>query len=181
MEEDVAWGVHKVHPCGTPNREDAWRSHPVHHDVQLVHPLRYHTLWSVPMDSSWKQGGEACAELTLMTPSKCWILLRYQILSNLGWVRFFLELVWILTRILIWKSLYISTGNWWWSVVPLISPWRWKATSSLWIYWRTTRLQEGSPKQVDVQEKNVRREDYKEPKISPCRDFFGVEYMKKGK
>jgi hypothetical protein len=24
-----------------------------------------------------------------MTPSKCWILLGYQILSNLGWVRFF--------------------------------------------------------------------------------------------
>jgi hypothetical protein len=67
-----------------------------------------------------------------------------QILSNLGWVWFFMELVWILTRSLIWKSLYISTGNRWKSVVPLISPWRWRATSSLWIYWRTTRLQEGS-------------------------------------
>jgi hypothetical protein len=38
-------------------------------------------------------------------------------------------------------------------------------------------------------EKNVRsifggmisREDYKEPKLSPCRDFFGIEYMKQGK
>jgi hypothetical protein len=28
-----------------------------------------------------------------------------------------------------------------------------KTTSSLWIYWRTTRLQEGSSEQVDVQEK----------------------------
>jgi hypothetical protein len=68
-------------------------------------------------------------------------------------VRFFTKLVWILTRSLIWKSLYICTGNRWRSVVPFISPWRWRATSSLWIYWRTTRLQEGSPKQVDVQEK----------------------------
>ena len=24
-------------------------------------------------------------------------------------------------------------------------------------------------------------EDNKEPKISPCRDFFGIEYMKQGK
>jgi hypothetical protein len=62
-------------------------------------------------------------------------------------------------------------------------------TSSLWIYWRTTRLQEGSPEQVDVQEKNIirifggmiSREDYKEPKLSPCQDFFGIEYMKQGK
>jgi hypothetical protein len=36
--------------------------------------------------------------LISMKPSKCWILLGYQILSNLGWVRFFMELVWILTR-----------------------------------------------------------------------------------
>jgi hypothetical protein len=45
------------------------------------------------MDSSWKQGGggEACAELILMTPSKCCILLGYQILSNFGWVRIFME------------------------------------------------------------------------------------------
>jgi hypothetical protein len=63
-------------------------------------------------------------------------------LSNFGWVRFFIELVWILTRRLIWKSLYISTCNRW-SVVPLISPWRWRATSSL----------EGSSEQIDVQEK----------------------------
>jgi hypothetical protein len=80
-----------------------------------------------------------------------------QILSNLGWVWFFIELVRILTRSLICKFLYISTGNRWRSVVPLISPWRWRAISSLWIYWRTTRLQEGSLKQVNIQEKNVRR------------------------
>jgi hypothetical protein len=34
-----------------------------------------------------------------------------QILSNLGWVRFSMELVQILTRSLIRKFLYISTGN----------------------------------------------------------------------
>jgi hypothetical protein len=27
----------------------------------------------------------------------------------------------------------------------------------------------------------ISREDYKEPKISTCRDFFWVEYMKQGK
>jgi hypothetical protein len=27
----------------------------------------------------------------------------------------------------------------------------------------------------------ISREDYKEPKISPCLDFFGIEYMKQGK
>jgi hypothetical protein len=54
-----------------------------------------------------------------------------QILINLGWVQFFMELVWILTRSLIQKSLYISTGNRWRSVMPLISLWRWRATSSL--------------------------------------------------
>jgi hypothetical protein len=27
----------------------------------------------------------------------------------------------------------------------------------------------------------ILREDYKEPKISTCRDFFGVKYMKQGK
>jgi hypothetical protein len=27
----------------------------------------------------------------------------------------------------------------------------------------------------------ISREDYKEPKISPCRDLFGIEYMKQGK
>jgi hypothetical protein len=27
----------------------------------------------------------------------------------------------------------------------------------------------------------ISREDYKEPKISPCRDFFGIEYIKQGK
>jgi hypothetical protein len=40
-----------------------------------------------------------------------------------------------------------------------------------------------------VQEKNVirifegriSREDYKEPKLSPCRDFFGIKYIKQGK
>jgi hypothetical protein len=34
-----------------------------------------------------------------------------QILSNLGLVQFFMELVRILTRSLIWKFLCISTGN----------------------------------------------------------------------
>jgi hypothetical protein len=45
------------------------------------------------------------------------------------------------------------------------------------------------PEQVDVQENNVRRifggmisrEYYKEPKLSPCRDFFGIKNMKQGK
>jgi hypothetical protein len=27
----------------------------------------------------------------------------------------------------------------------------------------------------------ISRGDYKKPKISPCRDFFGIEYMKQGK
>jgi hypothetical protein len=27
----------------------------------------------------------------------------------------------------------------------------------------------------------ISREDYKEPKISTCQDFFGIEYMKQGK
>jgi hypothetical protein len=27
----------------------------------------------------------------------------------------------------------------------------------------------------------ISREDYKEPKLSPCLDFFGIEYMKQGK
>jgi hypothetical protein len=42
-----------------------------------------------------------------------------------------------------------------------------------------------APGQVEVQEKMLEgflgmilREDYKEPKISTCRDFFGIEYMK---
>ena len=42
--------------------------------------------------------------------------------------------------------------------------------------------------QVDVQENMlegflgmISGEDNKEPKISPCRDFFGIEYMKQGK
>jgi hypothetical protein len=49
----------------------------------------------------------SCQILTSMTtPSRCWILLRYEILSNLWRVRFFMELVWILTRSLIWKFLW---------------------------------------------------------------------------
>jgi hypothetical protein len=32
-------------------------------------------------------------ELNVDDSSKCWILLGYQILSNLGWVGFFMELV----------------------------------------------------------------------------------------
>jgi hypothetical protein len=42
-----------------------------------------------------------------------------------------------------------------------------------------------APEQVEVREKMlegflgmISREDYKEPKISTCRDFFGIEYMK---
>jgi hypothetical protein len=27
----------------------------------------------------------------------------------------------------------------------------------------------------------ISREDYKKPKIFPCRDFFGIEYMKQGR
>jgi hypothetical protein len=27
----------------------------------------------------------------------------------------------------------------------------------------------------------ISREDYMKPKISPCRDLFGIEYMKQGK
>jgi hypothetical protein len=27
----------------------------------------------------------------------------------------------------------------------------------------------------------ISREDYNEPKLSPCRDFFGIEYMKQEK
>ena len=45
-----------------------------------------------------------------------------------------------------------------------------------------------APKQVDIQENMlegflgmISREDNKEPKISPCQDFFGIEYMKQGK
>jgi hypothetical protein len=45
-----------------------------------------------------------------------------------------------------------------------------------------------APEQVDVQENMLEEflgmilgEDNKEPKISPCRDFFRIEYMKQGK
>jgi hypothetical protein len=27
----------------------------------------------------------------------------------------------------------------------------------------------------------ISREDYKEPKISPCQNFFGIKYLKQGK
>jgi hypothetical protein len=44
--------------------------------------------------------------ISMTTPSKCLIPLRYQIFRNLGWVWFFIELVWILTRSLIRKFLW---------------------------------------------------------------------------
>jgi hypothetical protein len=42
-----------------------------------------------------------------------------------------MKLVWALTSSLPLELLYLSTGHWWRSVMPLIPPWRRRSTGAL--------------------------------------------------